>query len=163
MLTLERLRSDHAPALLAFEQENRAYFAQSVPDRGDDYFTGFASRHRDLLAEQDTGACRFHVVLDDRGELIGRVNLVDISDGCAELGYRIDERATGRGVATAAVGEACRLAGAEYALSTLVAVTTLDNPASRAVLARNGFTVVESITLVGRPGVRYRRRLAPAS
>ncbi|MFI9330468.1 GNAT family N-acetyltransferase [Kitasatospora sp. NPDC052868] len=163
MLILERLRSDHAPALLAFEQENRAYFARSVPDRGDDYFTGFASRHRDLLAEQDTGACHFHVVVDDRGELIGRVNLVDVSAGSAELGYRIGESAAGRGVATAAVGEACRLAVAEYALRSLVAVTTLDNPASRAVLERNGFTVVESITLVGRPGVRYRRQFVPAS
>jgi len=27
--------SSHAPAQLAFEQENRAYFAAAVPDRGD--------------------------------------------------------------------------------------------------------------------------------
>ncbi|MGO4759286.1 GNAT family N-acetyltransferase, partial [Streptomyces sp. 2MCAF27] len=40
---LERLRADHAPALLAFERENRAYFARSIPDRGDSYFTEFAS------------------------------------------------------------------------------------------------------------------------
>jgi hypothetical protein len=49
---LERLRLDHAPLVLAFERENRAYFAASIPDRGDDYFAHFESRHRALLAER---------------------------------------------------------------------------------------------------------------
>jgi ribosomal-protein-alanine N-acetyltransferase len=159
MLTLERLRPDHAGALLAFERENRRYFARSVPDRGDAYFTGFAARHRALLAEQDAGVCRFHLVLDRHGVLVGRVNLVDIADGCAELGYRIGERAAGRGLATAAVREVCRLAAEEYRLSALTAVTTLDNPASQAVLRRNGFIAVEDLRVDGRPGRRYRRRL----
>jgi ribosomal-protein-alanine N-acetyltransferase len=42
---LEFLRPDHAPALLAFERENRAYFAASIPDRGDEYFVQFDARH----------------------------------------------------------------------------------------------------------------------
>ncbi|MFE4539738.1 GNAT family N-acetyltransferase [Streptomyces scopuliridis] len=161
MMRLERLRADHADALLEFERENRAYFARSVPDRGDAYFAGFASRHRALLAEQDAGLCHFHVLVDERGDLAGRVNLVDVEEGAAELGYRIGERAAGRGVATAAVEDMCRLAATEYGLSVLIAVTTLDNPASRTVLARNGFTVVENIGIDGRPGVRLRRRLGP--
>src|SRR5688572_7723589 len=37
MPELQRLRLGHAPALLAFEQANRAYLAASIPDRGDDY------------------------------------------------------------------------------------------------------------------------------
>jgi ribosomal-protein-alanine N-acetyltransferase len=52
---LELLRLDHASALLAFERENRAYFAASIPDRGDEYFAQFDQRHSDLLAEQDAG------------------------------------------------------------------------------------------------------------
>ncbi|WP_326810596.1 GNAT family N-acetyltransferase [Streptomyces scopuliridis] len=159
MMRLERLRADHADALLEFERENRGYFARSVSDRGDAYFAGFASRHRALLAEQDAGLCHFHVLVDDRGELAGRVNLVDIEEGVAELGDRIGERAAGRGVATAGVEEVCRLAVSAYRLSALTAVTTLDNPASRAVLARNGFTVVEHISIDGRSGVRLQRRL----
>ncbi|MFF4760110.1 GNAT family N-acetyltransferase [Streptomyces sp. NPDC001292] len=160
MVTLERLRPDHAEALLAFEQENRRYFARSVPDRGDAYFTGFAARHRALLAEQDAGACHFHVVVDGQSDLVGRVNLVDVADGCAELGYRIGERAAGRGVATAAVREVSRLAVVTCRLTELTAVTTLDNPASRAVLARTGFTAVGEESVGGRPGTRYRLRLA---
>ncbi|GAA1313881.1 alanine acetyltransferase [Planotetraspora silvatica] len=159
MLRLERLRADHAPALLVFERENREYFARSVPDRGNAYFVEFASRHSALLAEQDAGLGHFHVIVDDQGKLIGRVNIVDVADGSAELGYRIGEHAGGRGVATAAVEEVCLLAASAYRLSVLTAVTTLDNPASRTVLERNGFTVVGSIFLEGRPGVRYQRRL----
>ncbi|WP_446216256.1 GNAT family N-acetyltransferase [Micromonospora sp. IBHARD004] len=161
MIRLERLRADHADALLAFERENREYFARSVPDRGDAYFAEFPARHRALLAEQDAGSIHFHVVLDDRGALIGRVNLVDVEDGTAELGYRIGERATGGGVATAAVEAVCRLAATTYGLATLTAVTTRDNPASMAVLGRTGFTAVAEIVLDGRPGVRYRRDLIP--
>ncbi|UXY20247.1 GNAT family N-acetyltransferase [Streptomyces cynarae] len=159
MVKLERLRADHAEALLAFERENRAYFTRTVSDRGDAYFAEFAARHRALLAEQDAGVCHFHVVTDEQGSLIGRVNLVDVEDGCAELGYRIGERAAGRGVATAAVAEVCRLAAAAYGLNALTAVTHYDNTASRTVLERNGFAPVEDITLVGRPGIRYRRPL----
>jgi ribosomal-protein-alanine N-acetyltransferase len=160
--TLQRLRADHADALLAFERDNRAYFARSVPDRGDAYFTaeGFAARHAALLAEQESGVCHFHVVLDAAGELIGRVNLIDVTDGSAELGYRVGQRAAERGVATAAVAEMCRTAAASYGLVALTAVTTQDNPASMTVLSRNGFTAVGHLTVGGRPGVRYVRNLS---
>nr|WP_234311754.1 GNAT family N-acetyltransferase [Streptomyces griseus] len=160
---LERLTVGHEEALLGFERENRAYFAGFVSDRGDAYFAEFGAQLRDRLAEQDAGVCHFHVVVDDMGNLIGRVNLVDVEDGVAELGYRIGERAAGKGVATAAVREVCRLAADVYGLSELTAVAHLDNPASRTVLERNRFTFVENITLVGRPGVRYRRRLTTAA
>ncbi|GAB2763468.1 GNAT family N-acetyltransferase [Streptomyces bullii] len=159
-VTLERLRADHADALLAFEQENRAHFARSVSDRGDAYFTesGFAERHRALLAEQHARVCHFHVVLDEEGRLVGRVNPVDVADGRAEVGYRVGERAAGRGVATAAVAEVCRLAAAAYGLTSHTAVTTFGNPASMRILARNGFTPAGATTVDGRPGVRYVRR-----
>ncbi|MER7898196.1 GNAT family N-acetyltransferase [Streptomyces sp. NPDC096046] len=161
MVTLEPLRAGHADALLAFERENRAYFARTVPDRGDAFFTpeGFAARLGALLDEQHARVCRFHVVLGEDGEVIGRVNLVDLADGSAELGYRVGERAAGRGVATAAVAQVCRLAVTDYGLTSLTAVTTLDNPASLRVLARSGFTRVGDTTVDGRPGVRHERRL----
>ncbi|MGW7051269.1 GNAT family N-acetyltransferase [Streptomyces sp. NPDC054887] len=158
-LNLTRLRDDHAPALLAFERENRAYFARSVPDRGDDYFTRFAARHAALLAEQDAGACHFHLLLDDDGAVLGRVNLVDVENGSADLGYRVAERVAGRGLAVAAVREIRSRAANEYGLTALTAATTLGNAASRAVLARTGFVPVGDIDLGGQPGTRYRLRL----
>lgn len=156
---VQRLHADHVPALLAFERENREHFAASVPDRGDDYFARFDERHAALLAEQATGLCHFHVVVDGDGRVLGRVNLVDVADGSAELGYRIAKSAAGRGLATAAVREVCARAAAEYGLTELRARTTVDNAASRAVLARTGFTATGDIVLDGRPGIAYIRPL----
>ncbi|MCX4775740.1 GNAT family N-acetyltransferase [Streptomyces sp. NBC_01264] len=163
MLRLERLRAAHEDALRAFERENRAYFARSVPDRGDAYFAEFGARHRALLAEQEAGTCQFHLVLDTSGELIGRVNLVDLADGAADLGYRIGQRAAGRGAATAAVRKVCRLAATEYGLGSLTASAALHNPASAAVLRRTGFTVLGETVLDGRPALTYRRTLTAES
>ena len=41
MPDLQLVRLDHAPALFAFERENRAYFAAVIPDRGDEFFAEF--------------------------------------------------------------------------------------------------------------------------
>ncbi|MER6330918.1 GNAT family N-acetyltransferase [Streptomyces sp. NPDC001034] len=163
MPDLQLLRPDHAPALLAFERENRAYFAASIPDRGDDYFARFAERHRALLAEQEAGICYFHVLVGPAGEILGRVNLVDVEDGGADLGYRIAERAAGRGLATRAVRELCVRAAGTYGLTFLKAAARRDNLASRTVLSRTGFTVVGETLLSGRPGLTYRRPLGDVS
>jgi len=156
---LERLRPDHAPALLTFEQENRAYFAASIPDRGDDYFAHFGQRHRALLDEQDTGVCHFHLVVIDC-EILGRVNLVDVADGSAELGFRIAGKATGRGLATAAVREVSTLAVTTYGLTRLRAAAAVVNTGSRKVLTRTGFVPTgEEVMLNDRPGLRYLLKL----
>ena len=47
---LQRLRAGHAPAVLAFELANRAYFAAFVSDRGDAFYHQFTERHNALLA-----------------------------------------------------------------------------------------------------------------
>ncbi len=159
MLELERLHHEHATALLAFEQENRAYFAASVSDRGDEFFTHFDARLADLLTVQAAGQCHFHVVVGSGGEILGRVNLVDATDGCAELGYRIAERAAGRRLATSAVREVIVRAATAYGLTALRARTTLDNGGSQAVLARNGFTATGEIIVGDRPGLSYVRDL----
>ncbi|MET4923895.1 GNAT family N-acetyltransferase [Streptomyces sp. PSRA5] len=164
MPVLQLLRLDHAPALLAFERENRAYFAASIPDRGDSYFTGFGERHAALLAEQATGLCYFHVLVsgdgNTAGEVVGRVNLVDVADGSAELGYRIGERSAGKGLATDAVRRICVLAAETYGLTALRAMTTDDNAASCAVLTRTGFVTTGEIEINGRPGTTYIRTLS---
>jgi ribosomal-protein-alanine N-acetyltransferase len=160
MPEIQLLRPDHIPALLDFELENRDYFARSVPDRGDDYFAHFDERLGALLAEQEAGICYFHVVLNAKGEIVGRVNLVDAADGEAELGYRIAERATGAGLAQWAVRELFGIAANSYGLTDLRAGTTVANKASQAVLERSGFDVVGEETFRGQPGLTYHRSLA---
>ncbi|HEY1774677.1 MAG TPA: GNAT family N-acetyltransferase [Solirubrobacteraceae bacterium] len=139
MFELQRLRPDHAPAVLAFERTNRAYFAESISDRGDDFYEQFAERHRALLAEQETGACVFHVLVDEDEKVVGRFNLYDLVDGTAEIGYRVAQRVAGRGVATCALQELCRIARAQYGLRRLRAATSDENIASQRVLTKVGF------------------------
>ncbi len=159
--TLERLTAEHAGAVLAFEQENRDFFRYSVPDRGDEYFTpdGFAERHRALLDEQTYGRSHFHVLVNGWGRIVGRVNLVSVAGGSAEIGYRIAEADAQQGLGRAAVEEVCRLASASYGLSELTAVSSLDNEASRALLARTGFTEVGERRVDGEKVMAYRRAL----
>jgi [ribosomal protein S5]-alanine N-acetyltransferase len=157
---LQRLRADHAPAVLAFELANRSYFAAFISDRGDEFFDQFTERHNALLAEQEAGVCAFHVLVGEDGSVLGRFNLVDIQDGTAELGYRVAQHVAGRGVATATVRELCRLAAARYGLRTLRARVTRDNVASRKVLAKAGFVPVGPTDIGGLPATWYRRDLA---
>jgi [ribosomal protein S5]-alanine N-acetyltransferase len=161
VVQIERLRVGHAVALLAFERANRDYFVRSVPDRGDEYFAHFDERHRSLLSEQAAGQHHLHVIVGDGREVLGRVNLVDVADGGAELGFRVAEKAAGQGLATAAVREVCRLAVDSYGLSWLRASAAVENVGSRAVLARVGFVATgEEVVLDGLPGLRYELQLA---
>src|SRR5258708_13087112 len=93
---LQLVRLDHAPALLVFEQENRAYFAASVPDRGDEFFAEFDKRHIQLLAGQAAGTDYFHLLGTEHGEGVGRMNLTTAADGAAEPGYPIPHKPAGQ-------------------------------------------------------------------
>ncbi len=166
MPELKRLHPGHAPAVLAFELANRAYFAAWISDRGDDFFDRFADRYDAALDEQEAGVCAFYVLVAEDGSVLGRFNLYDLEDGTARLGYRVAEPVAGRGVATAAVRELCRTAAAVHGLRTLRAATSHDNAASRRVLTKAGFVPVGPATpadLGGRSGTWYERGLQPDS
>ena len=160
MPELQRLRADHASAVLAFELANRAYFATFISDRGDEFFDRFTERYSALLAEQESGVCAFHLLVDEDGAVLGRFNLVNLEDGTAELGYRVAQRVAGRGVATATVRELCQLAAAQYGLRTLRAAVTHKNAASQRVLIKAGFLPVGPADIGGKAGTWYRRDLA---
>ena len=159
MPELQRLRGDHADAVLEFELTNREYFARFVSDRGDAFYEDYPTSHRKRLAEQDAGTCMFHVLVDEGGAVIGRFNLTDIEDGRAEVGYRVGQAVAGRGVATSTLGELCDLAAAEYGLRVLFAETTNENLASQRVLEKAGFVNVGPATVAGRAGTVYEREL----
>jgi [ribosomal protein S5]-alanine N-acetyltransferase len=159
---LERLRPGHAQAVLAFELANRSYFAASISDRGDEYFDQFTEQHSALLAEQESGAGAYYVVVAEDGSVLGRFNLYRFEDGSAELGYRVAQHAAGRGLASAAVRELCRLARARHGLRTLTAATTHDNTASQKVLTKAGFIPVgpaDPSHIGGKEGTWYQRDL----
>jgi RimJ/RimL family protein N-acetyltransferase len=160
---LQRLCAGHAPAVLAFELANRAYFAGFISDRGDDFYDQFTERHHAMLAEQEAGTGAYYVLVAEDGSVLGRFNLYRMSGGTAELGYRVAQHAAGRGVATAAVQELCRLASARHGLRTLKAATSHENAASQKVLTKAGFVPVGPADpggLGGKPGTWYQRDLS---
>ena len=163
MPELQRLHTDHAPAVLAFELTNRAYFSAFISDRGDEFYDQFTERHGALLAEQDAGIGAFYVLVAGDGSVLGRFNLIFTGDGTAELGYRVAQHVAGRGVATATVRELCRLAAARHGLRTLRAAVTRENVASQKVLTKAGFVPAgpaDPAHLGGKPGTWYQRDLA---
>lgn len=163
MPELQKLTAGHASALLEFERANRAYFATSIADRGEDFFDEFADRLNDLLVEQASGVGAFYVLVDGDGSILGRFNLYDLQDGTANVGYRVAQRIAGHGVATAALRQLCRFAAHRHGLRTLKASTSHQNAASQKVLIKVGFGPVgpaDPADLGGRPGAWYQRDLA---
>jgi [ribosomal protein S5]-alanine N-acetyltransferase len=106
------------------------------------------------------------VLIDEDGSVLGRFNLVLLGDGVAELGYRVAERAAGRGVATATVRDLCSLAATGHGLRTLRAACSRDNVASQRVLLNAGFIELgpaDPSHIGGRQGSWYERDLGDLS
>jgi|SRR5690242_19828535 ribosomal-protein-alanine N-acetyltransferase len=163
MAELQRLDACRALDVLAFELWNRAYFAASVPDRGDAFFDQFPAWYSGLMAEQEAGTCACYVLVGENGSILGRFDLYDVKDETAELGYRMAKRFAGLGLATAAVQKLCQVASARHGLHLLKAANSDANIASQHVLLHAGFVAVcPAVTaeLGGMPGTWYQRDLA---
>ena len=162
MPELKPLTAGDAPAVLAFELANRAYFAAAVSDRGEEFFDQYTDQHNAMLAEQEAGIGAYYVLVAEDGSVLGRFNLYRIQDGTADLGYRVAQHVAGRGVTTATILELCQLAAARHGLRTLRAATSRDNGASQKVLAKTGFVPVgpaDPADVGGKPGTWYQRDL----
>lgn len=136
-LTLQLLTAADEAAVLAFEQENRAFFTHTIGDRGEGFFADYAQHHATWLDEQGRGESLLYLVREGT-EVVGRVNFTRIHAGAAWLGYRFAERVRGRGYATEAVAQALALARAA-GVREVSAVVAVDNPASARVLEKVGF------------------------
>lgn len=136
---LELLAVEHARPLERFERANRAFFAARVGDRGEDYFEHFDDRLASRALENREGTSLYFVLLDAEGEVLGRINISDIDrPDRTELGFRIAEKAQGRGLATAGVSNALEIA-ATRGVRIVKARASMANFASRRVLERCGF------------------------
>jgi ribosomal-protein-alanine N-acetyltransferase len=152
---MRRVEAEHEALVLQFELDNRSYFAQSINDRGDDFFGRFAARHRELMAEQEAGLCAYYLLLDDDERIAGRFNLYELNNGAASVGYRVGMRFSGSGVATSGLIELCLIAQREHSLRTLSASVSDENVASQRVLVKAGFAPIETTVVAGKPGMRY--------
>jgi ribosomal-protein-alanine N-acetyltransferase len=164
MPELQPLRADHGPAVLAFETANRAYFAQSISDRGDEYFEHFAERYQELLADQAAGLAAYHVLIAEDGAVLGRFNLGLAEDGVAVLGYRVAHQVAGQGIATATVRQLLSLAPSQHGVRTFRAAAANDNGASQRVLLKAGFRPTgpaDPADVGGKQGTWYEQDVGP--
>jgi ribosomal-protein-alanine N-acetyltransferase len=105
-----------------------------------------------------TGA--FYVLIEEDGTVVGRFNLYDFVDGTADVGYRVAEHVSGRGVATLGLRNLCHVASNDLGLRTLRAVASTDNVASQRVLEKCGFAAVGPAQAGGRDGLMFELALA---
>ena len=144
---IEKLKGTDAESLYEFEIENRAFFEEMVPTRGDDYYKPevFKVRHESLLDEQVEGTSYFYLIKDENDSILGRINLVDITelDKIGYLGYRVGKNHTGKGVAKNALKLLLKIIG-EMNAKEVRAKTTTNNIASQKVLEQNGFRCTET-------------------
>lgn len=133
-----------APALADLLRANRDFLAPWEPLRPEEYFTvdGQHAVIRTDLDQHGRGSNLPHVILDDVGQVIGRISLNGIVRGAFQscsMGYWVSASHNGRGFATAAVRELVQVAFTQLGLHRVQAETLLHNVASQRVLERNGF------------------------
>lgn len=142
-LSIKLVKESDAESLLEFEIENRYFFEQMVPSRGDDYYTFevFRKRHQKLLIEQENGFAKFYLIKNDSGGILGRVNLVDIDkvNNSADVGFRVGEPYVGKGIGDKALKLLLRT---NLPVRQIRGKTTTVNHASQKVLEKNGFKQV---------------------
>jgi ribosomal-protein-alanine N-acetyltransferase len=139
------LTIDDVPAIAELYRAHRDFLAPWEPARPETFYTADGQRAvvRGALAGMEAGTVHPRVILNEAGEIAGRINLNDIVWGAfqsANLGYWVSEKDNGRGLATAAVRETVAVAFGELGLHRVQAGTLLHNAASQRVLERNGFT-----------------------
>lgn len=135
---------DDAPSLVELLRANREFLAPYEPQRTERFYTEQGQREsiENLLRNHAEGTQLPRVILDESGEVVGRVTLNEIVRGpflSCRIGYWLSAAANGRGLATRAVAEMVRVAFEELRLHRIEAGTLPDNLRSQRVLERNGF------------------------
>ena len=139
---IKKLHVTDAEDLLNFELENRTFFEEMVPTRGDEYYNpnNFKNILANLLEEQAIGTSHFYLIKDKDSSIVGRINLVDIDEAekIGTLGYRVGKVHIGKGIANKALKlliESVKNSDVKQ----INAQTTTNNIASQKVLEKNGF------------------------
>lgn len=144
-ITIKKLHDVDFEKLFEFELENRTYFEEMVPSRGDDYynFETFKKRNKALLDEQSQGLSYYYLIKSKDGLILGRMNLVDIekSQGLGHIGYRVGKAYIGKGIAKIAL-KLLLEATSKLGIKQISAKTTVNNIASQKVLEKNDFKYI---------------------
>ena len=138
-MSIRPLRPEDADELATLYRANREFLAPFEPTRPAEFFTPEGQRER--LAYQLEGETHPFAILDG-ADIAGTINLFNIvreSLQSGTIGYWVDGRRNGRGLATQAVGEILSYSFDSLTLHRVEAATLVDNLPSQRVLEKNGF------------------------
>lgn len=141
-----------APRLFAMSIEHG--MRRWIPDqvyRDEAHASEVAAALRAFTAQPPDPRVRPYVLgveLRETGELVGHVGLSP-AHGSVEIGYAIEDRMQGRGLATEAVAAMAQWGLTELGLPEVLGVVGADNAASCRVLEKAGFVRTETSYGVG--------------
>jgi ribosomal-protein-alanine N-acetyltransferase len=133
------VRPEDCEELAALYLANRDFLAPYEPVRPPDFFTADGQRER--LQRQIDAQTHPFAILDD-GAIAGTINLFNIvreSLQSGTIGYWVDHRRNGRGLATGAVDQIVDYAFEDLDLHRVEAATLVNNVTSQRVLEKSGF------------------------
>lgn len=135
---------DDAQELARLQAANRAFMAPWDAIRPDAFYTttGQEVEVQRILQRTAEGTAAAHVILDDDARVAGVIRLNGVTRGAFDscsVGYWVDQRANGRGLASEAVGAMLEVAFDDLGLHRVQAETLRHNVRSQRVLAKNGF------------------------
>jgi [ribosomal protein S5]-alanine N-acetyltransferase len=141
--TIRPLEARDAAPLLELRLENREFMEPFDPERPESFYTLDGQREivQTAVARREADAQYVYAILDD-GEVAGTISISNVVRGAfqsANVGYWVDRRRNGRGLATRAVASIVEIAFGELGLHRLEAGTLVDNVASQRVLEKNRF------------------------
>ncbi len=143
IMKLELLSENHIAELMFFEHENRYWFEKFIESRGNDFYsqTSIEQHIIENIQAYHLGK-QYPAVVVNGGHIIGRVNLKNICGKAkiADVGYRVSESFSGRGVAGFGVQMLIEISKEQLNLNCLRAFVLENNPASSRVLEKQGFT-----------------------
>jgi len=146
-------------ALLTFEIDNREWFESHIDARAPSFYSlqGVAEHIEGYLSSFVAGTWHPFVIEDSSGVIVGRANLKNIHSpkGSAEVGYRIDQRFCGQGLATLALKHLIQEAQTHWGLTHVFAHVYETNIGSKKVLNRCGF-LIEHTSLTDKPTGEHR-------
>lgn len=135
--------------ILKFELANRSWFEQHVPPREDIFYTqlGVKEQVSKFLSLHAEGEMYPMLIRTEFNEICGRINVhrIESENRSGELGYRIGEQFSSKGVASAAVDRIVSYLISESKLLSLKAIVLESNLGSSKVLERNSFCKVKGI------------------
>jgi len=145
-MQLELLSKHHLKPLFDFELENRVWFESLIEPRDNDFYSERgAAQHIDEELYKVISGTAFCGLLIKDNEIIARANLRDISANKASVGYRVSKRFLSQGYASFCLASLIEIAKKEFGVQYLEAKVLANNPASKQVLLKQGFEIIDNV------------------